>query len=269
VHPSTPLENPVPANTLKVGTFYWGYATGLVATKVPGGGEFVLAERTQTFDRSDVSYFFPLMDDTTRRLGFHPRYGALDAAFDAWYVYADFHADQHDGFAAVPFADRGAKAKLTFNEAGLPLCKAGLAMPLHATFWSNTSLVPHEKGRYVCPLGSSDNQKHACPISHKNRSKGGCTTTIPTSIGARLRYQLDRESQAYKDVYKQRTATERINAQAVALGIERPKIRNGNAIANQNTLIYVVINLRALQRIQKQKLKLPVTIPSVPASHES
>ena len=37
----------------------------------------------------------------------------------------------------------------------------------------------------------------------------------PTSVGARLRYQLDRDSQAYKDVYKQRTATERINSQAV------------------------------------------------------
>ena len=265
----TPLENPVSANTLKVGTFYWGYATGIVATKVPDWGEFVLAERTQTFDRSDVSYFFPLMDDTTRRLGFHPRYGALDAAFDAWYVYADFHSDQHDGFAAVPFADRGAKSKLTFNEAGLPLCKAGLPMPLHATFWSKTSLVPHQKGRYGCPLTSSGKEKQACPIAHKNWGKGGCTTTIPTSIGARLRYQLDRESQAYKDVYKQRTATERINSQAVALGIERPKIRNGNAITNHNTLIYIVINLRAIQRVREQILKQPVTIPCVPANHES
>jgi hypothetical protein len=264
----TPLQNPIPATTLKVGTFYWGYATGLVATKVPDWGEFVLAELTQTFDRSDVSYFFPLMDDTTRRLGFHPRYGALDAAFDAWYVYADFHSDQHDGFAAVPFADRGAKAKLTFNDAGLPLCKAGLTMPLRSTFWAKTSLVPHEKGRYGCPLLSSDQEKRACPIAHKHWSKGGCATTIPTSIGARLRYQLDRESQAYKKVYKQRTATERINSQAVELGIERPKIRNGQAIANQNTLIYIVINLRALRRVQEKTRKQPFTIPSGPAGQE-
>ena len=45
------------------------------------------------------------------------------------------------------------------------------------------------------------------------------TTTIPTSVGARIRYQLDRDSQAYKDVYKQRTATEHINSQAVELVI--------------------------------------------------
>jgi hypothetical protein len=264
---NTPRENPVPAKTLKVGTFYWGYGTGVVATKVPEWGEFVLAEYTQPFDRADVSYFFPLMHDTTRRLGFHPRYGAFDAAFDAWYVYADFHADHHDGFAAVPLAARGAKTAKTFDEAGLPLCQAGFPMPLHSTFFSKTSLVPHEKGRYRCPIVVSEADPQTCPISHKNWTKGGCTTTLPTSIGARLRYQLDRENPAYKAVYTQRTATERINSQAVELGIERPKIRNGHAIANQNTLIYIVINLRALQRVQRQKGEGPN--PSAPTDQKA
>ncbi len=252
--PPTPRGNPEPASTVKVGDWYWGYATGLVATKVPGWGEYVLAEYTQPFNCADISYFFPLMNDTTRRLGFHPRYGAFDAAFDAWYVYADFQSEEHDGFAAVPFARRGAKTHMTFNEAGLPRCQAGLAMPLRSTFWAKTSLVPHEKGRYVCPLTMSDVENRPCPISHARWEKGGCTTTIPTSRGARLRYTLDRDGDAYKHVYKQRTATERINSQAVELGIERPKLRNGQAIANQNTLIYIVINLRALHRVRQQIL---------------
>ena len=76
---------------------------------------------------------------------------------------------------------------------------------------------------------------------------------MPTSIGARLRYTLDRDGQAYKSIYKQRTAVERINSQAVELGIERPHIRNGAAIANQNTMIYILINLRLLQRIRSHK----------------
>ena len=66
-------------------------------------------------------------------------------------------------------------------------------------------------------------------------------------------YQLDRESDAYKAVYKQRTADERSNSQAVDLGIERPRLRRQSAIANQNTLIYVLINLRALQRVRAHK----------------
>ena len=72
---------------------------------------------------------------------------------------------------------------------------------------------------------------------------------MPTSIGARLRYSLDRDSQIYKDIYKQRTAVERINSQAYALGIERPHLRNGSAITNLNTLIYTLINLRFYHRL--------------------
>ena len=89
-------------------------------------------------------------------------------------------------------------------------------------------------------------------MRHKNWKKGGCTAVMPTSIGARLRYTLDRDGDAYKDAYRQRTAVERINSQAVALGIERPHLRNGKAIANQNTLIYILINLRFLQRLRAQ-----------------
>jgi hypothetical protein len=47
-----------------------------------------------------------------------------------------------------------------------------------------------------------------------------------------------------------RTAAERIFSQAVALGIERPHLRNGKAIANLNTLIYTLINLRTLLRMK-------------------
>jgi hypothetical protein len=55
------------------------------------------------------------------------------------------------------------------------------------------------------------------------------------------------------EYFHQRTATERINALAVDLGIERPRLRNGAAIANQNTLIYILLNLRALHRVQQKK----------------
>jgi hypothetical protein len=251
--PPTPRDNPVPAN-ISVGEYYWGYASGVVATKVSDWGEFVLAELTLPFDQPDVAYFHPLMADTERRLGFRPRYGAFDAAFDAFYVYEYFHRDDQPliaGFAAVPLSKRGGKRR-EFNAQGLPLCEAGLAMPLKLTFSCRTTRFDHERGRYACPLVFPEPIAESCPITHKNWPKG-CITTLATSIGARIRHQIDRQGVAYKDVYKQRTATERINSQAVALGIERPKLRNGQAIANQNTLIYVLINLRALRRVRQKK----------------
>lgn len=254
---TTPTKNPVPAKNQSAGEFYWGYGSGVVATKVPGWGEFVLAELTQTFDRGDATYFFPLMSVTEERLGFRPRWGTFDAAFDAWYVYEHFYRpNDPEAFAAVPFAEKGQikKQDRQFDPQGWPLCEAGLAMPPKGVFTDHTrAIIDHERAKYVCPLLFPKTTGEACPKQHKNWARGGCAKDLPTSIGARLRYTLNRDSEAYKAIYKQRTAVERINSQAKALGIERPYLRNGSAIANQNTLIYILINLRLLQRIRNRQ----------------
>jgi hypothetical protein len=250
----TPTTHPPPASQ-QVGETeaYWGYASGVCATRIldPDGtpvAEVVLAEHTQTFDRDDVTYFHPLIEATQRRLGRAPRFGALDKAYDAFYVYEYFH--QAGGFAAVPFVPKGQHPHRTFDAAGWPRCAAGLAMPLVATHFDRSSHMPHEKGHYACPLRHPTPNGQTCPIADGHWSHGGCTTVLATSIGARIRHQLDRESDAFKAVYAQRTADERINAQAVELGIERPKLRNQRAITNLNTLTYVLINLRALGRVR-------------------
>jgi hypothetical protein len=252
----TPTRNPVAARGHKRAEFYWGYGSGIIVTKVSGWGEFVLTELTQPFDQSDQTYFFPLMRQLEARLGYRPRFGTFDAAFDAWYVYAAFYRenDPNGGFAAVPFSEKGGykQTDRQFSSDGRPLCRAGLPMPLQFTFTDRTScLIEHERAKYVCPLRFPHPTARVCPVRHPNWKKGGCTAMMPTSIGARLRYSIDRGSEAYKQLYRQRTAVERINSQAVALGIERPHLRNGRAIANQNTLIYLLINLRFLQRLRQ------------------
>ena len=254
----TPTRNPVAAIRAKVGEYYWGYGSGIVVTKVPHWGEFVLAELTQPFDQGDVSYFFPLMSQVEQRLGYQPRFGTFDAAFDAWYVYAHFYCenDPAGGFAAVPFSGKGGYTEhgRQFDPAGLPLCAAGLAMPLKFTFTDRTTCLVEHRTRQVCvslPRATRPNERPV-PFIIPTAKQQGCTAMMPTSIGARLRYTLDRDSELYKSLYRQRTAVERINSQAVALGIERPHLRNGPAIANQNTLIYLLINLRFLQRLRLQ-----------------
>jgi hypothetical protein len=251
----TPTRNPIAASGHKVGEFYWGYASGTVVTKIPDLGEFVIAELTQPFDQADPTYFFPLMRQAEAHLGYRPLYGALDAAFDTWYVYAYFYRDPDPshGMAAVPFVAKGgyAEGSRQFDVAGLPICRAGLSMKLLKTFTDRTScLVEHERGQYVCPLADGVRRRLPCPIHCKQSKHGGCTAMMPLSVGARLRYQLDRKGELYTSIYRQRTADERINSQALALGIERPHLRNGAAIANRNTLIYTLINLRFLQRLR-------------------
>jgi hypothetical protein len=254
--PATPTRDPQAASQLQIGVdILWGYASGVVATKIPDVGEVVLAERTRPFNESDISYFFPLMQAAERRLGRRPPFGAWDTAFDAFYVYEYF--DQAGGFAAVPFGEGNHRGRRQFDPAGLPLCAAGLAMPLKFTYQHRTDLVPHERGKHVCPLLHPTPNGTACPIADPHFAKGGCTTTIATSIGARIRHQLDRESEQYKQIFNQRTATERINSLAKEVGIERPKLRNQRAITNQNTLIYVLLNLRLLQRLQARPREEP------------
>jgi hypothetical protein len=243
---STAKKAKRPTNFSKQDVYYWGYASGIVATKVPGYGEFVLAELTQTFDRADITYFLPLLAETERRLGRKPRFGAFDAAFDAWYVHDYFI--EAGGFAAVPFSGKGADNP-AFDDAGLPLCQAGLAMPCASTFINNRGLLPQRQGRYGCPLLYPEPTGQTCPVNHKRWPQGGCTTTMGISPGARVRYLLNRESPEYIHLYNQRSATERVNSLAVELDIEQPKLRNQRAIANANTLRYVLLNLRAYHRL--------------------
>jgi hypothetical protein len=261
---ATPAKNGTPASHADVGEFYWGYASGVVTTKVPEWGEFVLAELTQPFDKGDTTYFYPLLAITAQRLGRKPRFGALDKAYDCWYVYDYFHLA--GGFAAVPLVRRGDLSR-QFAADGRPLCAAGLIMPVKVTYWDKTSLIEHECARYACPLCFPQPTGQPCPVNDAHFATGGCVYTTATSIGARLRLQLDRESAEYKAIYHQRTADERINSQAKELGIERPMLRRGSAITNQNTLIYILINLRGLQRVRvhKEELVCQRNQPTLPA----
>lgn len=250
---NTPTQEGMEGSKTPPGEFYWGYKTGLVATKVPGWGEFVLAERTTTFNESDASFFKPLMARTEKVLGRPPTYGAFDAAFDAFYVYEYFHL--LGGMAAAPLKNTGHHR--VFTEENVPLCKADIEFSLKYTYNKKASvLYPHRRQRYACPLLFPEQTADCCPIGDKRWKKGGCTLDIPESIGSRIRHQIDRKSDAYKQLYKQRTATERVNSQAKELGIERPKLRNKGSVTNQNTLIYILINMRALQRVQLRKQDL-------------
>jgi len=250
----TPATDARPAPQLQVGVdILWGYAAGLVVTRLPDGTEVVLAERTRPCNESDISHFFPLMHQVEQRLGRRPRFGTWDAAFDAHYVYDYF--DRAGGFAAVPLVVGKRGGQRQFAPDGAPLCAAGLAMPRLFTYQHRSGLVPHAREKCGCPLLHPQPTGQPCPIGDAHFATGGCTTTLASSRGARIRHQLDRESETYKQLYAQRTMVERINSQAEALEILHPKLRSGRAIANRNTLTYVLINLRALGRRQAAALE--------------
>jgi hypothetical protein len=226
--------------------YLWGYGTGLVSATDPRYGDVVLAEMTQPFHAQDITYYQPLYQQTVATLGARPTNVAADAAFDAWHVYQT--CAEHGGLAAIPLNLRGQLAP-DRDAHGRPRCAQGLVMPPTAQF-------RHEDGyraqRYGCPLLVPHPTGQPC--AHPQFRKGpGCVKVTNVEAGGLMRVQLDRQSAAYRAIYRQRTSAERINSQATALGIERPKVRNGRSVHHLNTLTYIVINARALQRIRATK----------------
>ena len=95
-----------------------------------------------------------------------------------------------------------------------------------------------------CPLLFPQPSGHSG--SHHQFAKGvGCVNHINIEQDGWIRVRLDRQSDPYKRLYNQRSAAERINSQAKALGIKTPKVRNFYSVVNLNILSYLVINARA------------------------
>ena len=233
--------------------YLWGYGTGICATKHPVYGEFALAEWTQTFNTHDVTYFHALQTQTETHLEHPPRNLAADAAFDAWYAYEPFA--QAGGIAAIPLNLRG-HSEPQLGPNGFHLCQDGREMAGSYQFIDRVHDHPAQVER--CPLLFPLPTGEQCGVNHQQFQKRvGCVKHLNLTAGARMRVQLDHHSSEYKAIYKQRTASERIFSQAKALGIERPRLRNFHAVQNRNTLIYIVINAKALQRVRIAKAPSP------------
>ena len=221
--------------------YIWGYGSGVAAAIIADYGDVVLAEYTQPFNENDITYYRPLYHQTVIALNHFPQHLTADAAFDAWYVYDD--AARHGGIAAVPLNQHGHSMSQRDTD-GTPFCPKGLRT--HPTIQFQHT-YDYQAQRFCCPLLCPAPTGVTC--DHEPFVKGkGCVKDVNWEKGGKMRVTLDRESNLYKDIYKQRTCCERINSQAKELGIERPKLRNIHSVRNLNTLIYLLINVRALHR---------------------
>ncbi len=157
----------------------------------------------------------------------------------------------HGDIAAVPLNQHGHPDSKRDRD-GVPFCSKGLRMQPTYQF-AHTS--GYQTQRFRCPLLVPIPTGQIC--DHEQFAKGkGCVKDLNWELGGLMRVTLDRASPLYHAIYTQRTSCERINSQAQALGIERPKVRNQHSLEHLNTLTYVVINVRALQRA-KSMLFLP------------
>jgi hypothetical protein len=228
-------------STKQVKEYLWGYGSGIVTAILPEYGDLILAEYTQPFNENDITYYHPLYDQVVTTLGCHPHSVTADAAFDDWDVYQT--CAQHGGIAAIPLNAHG--HLLPDREVdGTPRCVRGLRMFASYQFHHSNG---YRAQRFRCPLLYPEPTGQTCEHEQFLKEKG-CVKDINIELGGLQRVLLDRTSPTYKTIYRQRTSAERINSQAKSWGIERPKVRNGRSVAHLNTLTYIVINAKALQR---------------------
>jgi hypothetical protein len=246
-----------PDGTIKERKEYvWGYGSGVVTATDPRYGDVVLAEYTLPFNEVDVTYYPPLYERTVTTLGFYPTNVTADAAFDAWHVYQTCAA--RGGIAAIPLNTRGHPLPQRDSD-GTPRCPKGLGM-------SPSYQFDHSEGYraqlFRCPWLFPPPTSHTC--DHEQFGKGpGCVKYIKIELGGQMRVALDRAAEPYTAIYRQRTSAERINSQATALGIECPKVRNSRAVRNLNTLTYIVIKARALERARTVNARATAPTPSL------
>lgn len=219
----------------------WGYGSGVAAATTPDYGDVVLAEYTQPFNQNDITYYRPLYQQTVIAIDQFPTYLTADAAFDAWYVHQD--ALRLAGIAAVPLNQHGHPVSQRDTD-GVPRCPIGLRMQPTYQF---DHTYGYRAQRFRCPLLFPEKTGTTCEHEQFAKEKG-CVKDVNWERGGQARVTLDRGSPLYHAIYTQRTSCERINSQAKELGIERPKVRNGRSVKNLNTLIYLIINVRALAR---------------------
>ena len=230
----------------------WGYGSGVASATIAGYGDVVLAEYTQAFNENDQTYFVPLYIRTVGALGSFPTHISADAAFDAWYSYQTVAL--RGGIAAIPLNTHG-HPETQYDRDGVPLCAKGLRM--HPTY-QFTHTYGYRAQRFRCPLLFPEATGHMCEHAQFLTGKG-CVKDPNWEAGGRMRVMLDRQSPLYQAVYDQRTSTERINSQSKAMGIKRPVVHNLRSIRNLNTLTYLVINARALQRARELNANLLTT----------
>jgi hypothetical protein len=149
-------------------------------------------------------------------------------------------------------ADQPPKTPFARQADGTPCCPIGL--PMQPTIQFN-----HSSGfraqRFQCPLLFPENTGQTC--QHEQFTKGkGCVKDVNWELGGIQRVALDRDSPLFRALYNQRTGCERINALAKERGIERPRVRNSHSVANLNTLIYVIVNVRTLEYAKSINAKL-------------
>ena len=165
----------------------------------------LLLRFTSAARHDSVSFLVAFSEMEKHLPGIRPQNICLDSAMDNYPTYNLLKDRKISAFIDLN-AGRGRPKSvpdsITIDKNGTPVCSAGFKMVPNGFDKSNSTMM------WRCPYGQ--NHKCKCPQSCTESEYGRVIKTKP-EWDIRLYTDVPRRTEAYKKIYNQRTATERIN----------------------------------------------------------
>ena len=224
--------------------WYFGETLYILACRnKPLGIDLPLSMRFTEASRHDSISFLYSIDDLGRHMqGLSPKNICLDSAHDNIPTYQLL---DHWGVNALidingrATSSDSAPDDISFNKEGHPICRCGIEM----CPWGNDPVKDAHK--YRCPLkrGRVDSCPHEAVCSP---GRYGRTVYVKNHGDLRFQPRIPRDSREYKEIYKERTACERLNQRFLNdYKLQHLKIRGKDHFSFWTMAIGICIHLDA------------------------
>jgi len=222
--------------------FFWGYRNHIV---VDTETELPLWEQTEPADRKDSQISIQLLVSLTSAIAMPIKAVCADSAYDSEAVLSVIVDQLH----AQPVVARHPRhqSNLEFRVQGSSvICPANLEM------FRRGKMTPRRTGityqQYSCPIHYGrvkPQQLLSCPAAHpKFLKQKGCNYLL--RITPSIRSQIPYGSDSFKDLYRERTAVERVFSRLLTVAMQDMPTRGLVAARNLCTIAHITVLLVAL-----------------------
>lgn len=229
------------AETRKV-IFFWGYRNHIVADTET---ELPLWERTEPADRKDGPLAIPLLQALTTAVPFPIEAVCADSSYDNE-AFLRFVVEQ---LHAQPIVARHPRHQSNPDfrvQASVVICPADLEM------FRRGKMTPRRTGityqQYSCPIyytRTAQQRFLICPASHpKFFDQKGCNYLL--RVTPTLRSQIPYGSEAFRRLYRERTAVERVFSRLLTVAMQDLPTRGLTSARNLCTIAHITVLLVAL-----------------------
>jgi hypothetical protein len=223
-------------------TVFWGYRNHIV---VDTESELPLWERTEPAHRKDGPLAIPLLESLLAVLPLPVEAVCADCSYDseAFLGFIIDHLHAQPVVAANP--RHGSNPDFEVKSPAV-LCPAQLEMFRRGKMTPKRTGITYQQ--YSCPLHYDRTMQQGflvCPVAHpKFLKQKGCNYRLRQTPS--VRSQIPYGSDTFRQMYRERTAVERVFSRLLAIAMQDLPTRNLNSARNLCTTVHITVLLVAL-----------------------